>query len=314
VTGAAELGQGDTVTGFMSMAGSTSGGALLITTRNRINVLYGNDSSDWTLVNYAEEAGALPYSLQQVGLTMMLDDRGVTSLQTSQAYGNFSHATLSRKIQDWVNGERTKIKASCLVRDKNQYRLFFADKYALYVTMEGNKVRGMMPQLFVDTVDCIDSSEDSDGTEVIFFGSSDGMVYQLERGTSFDGDAIEYYLHLVWNPLKSPRQRKRFRHAMLEVSGDGYAEFNVRAELGYGTTDIDQPGNSAIVTSFSAGTWDNGTYDVGVWDGITLTPSEFSLEGTAENLSLVIQGSSDYFVAHTLSGAIIHYSPRRAMR
>jgi len=320
ISGAAELAQGDTVTGFMPQTGSSSSvstvgtGAMAIFTRNRINILYGSSSADWNLVNYAEEQGAAAWSIQQIGLTMMLDDRGVTSLQTSAAFGNFQSSTLSRLIQKWINVARVNVIASCVARDKNQYRLFFSTGYALYVTMIGNKVRGMMPQLFFDRVTCAWSGEAADGTEEMFFGSTDGMVYQLDKGTSHDGEPIETYLHFAYHHAGSPRQIKDYRHCGLEVSGNGYSEFAFSYLLGYGTTEISQPGTATLVTSFTASFWDAFTWDAFIWDGQTLMPSEVGMRGSAENVSLLINSSSDYFLPITLGGATIHYLPGRLKR
>ena len=46
----------------------------------------------------------------------------------------------------------------------------------------------MMPVLFKHNVACCFSQESSTGSEEIFFGSDDGFVYQLGKGTSLDGD------------------------------------------------------------------------------------------------------------------------------
>jgi hypothetical protein len=252
--------------------------------------------------------------VQQVGITMMLDDRGVVALQTTQAYGNFIHSVLSKQIQSWVNERRTLVNASCIARDKSQYRLFFSDKYALYITMSGNKVLGMMPQRFEHSVECIFSLENNAGNEVIMFGSDDGFVYQLEKGTSFDGDAINRYLVFHFHHSKSPRVSKAYKSLSLEAEGTGYAEFNFSYELGYADTDIAQPTSTTNTLDFSAGRWDTGTWDTGFWDGRTLQPSNFKLEGTGENISLIIRSESDYFFPIKFSGALLRLILRRQLR
>src|SRR3954468_670985 len=155
-----------------------------------------------------------------------------------------------------MNTPRTKVTASCVSRDKSQYRLFFSDQYAVYVTFDGKKIIGMMPMLLGNAVRVIWSSEESDGTETIFFGSTNGMVYQMEKGTSFDGDAIEHYLYLAFNFSRSPRVSKHYRKCALEVTGTGYADFSFAYELGYASTDIPQPSQVTVVTSFSSVFWD----------------------------------------------------------
>ena len=318
ITGAGELAMGDTVTGFIAQPGTQTSGALTIFTRNRTSILYGSSSADWNLVTYREELGSIGYTVQDVGFTIFLDDQGVVSLQTVQEFGNFAHAALSNRPKNYVTERRGLAISSCISRDKGQYRLFFSDGSALYVTIgagrNGATVTGMTPILLTNPVVCSHSSEDSDGTEIILFGATNGMVYQMEKGTSFDGGAIDWYFNLAYNFSKSPRTLKRYRDAMIEVSGNGYAEFNFTYDLGYASTDVSQPGNQNTVTNFSFAQWDAFTWDQFTWDGVTLSPNIVYLEGEAENISMIFSGSSDYYAPITLSGVVVAYSPRRSLR
>lgn len=315
VLGAAEIAMGDTVSSFAGLPGSgTDGGALAILTRNRASILYGSSSSDWVLAPYRDELGAYPYSVQDVGYTVFIDDRGITDLQASQEYGNFAHNAISNRIKTLINEFRPLAAASCVSRDKSQYRLFFSNSYAIYLTTAGRKVVGFALQLFSNPVRCACSSEMADGSEVMFFGSDDGMVYQMDRGTSFDGGAIETYLYLPYNFQGSPRTNKRYRSAMLEMSGTGYASIEVGYELGYNSTDLAQPTPQNVTANFSSTLWDAFTWDAANWDGSTLAPNTISLEGDAENIGFVFRSNSDYYAPLTITGLVINHSPRRLLR
>jgi hypothetical protein len=325
VLGAAELAVGDTVTGFQVQPSGNSEGALAIFCRNNISVLYGSTVLDWELNPLNAQAGGIAYTIQHIGQTVMLDDRGLTSLAATQAYGNFASATLSKRIQTWLKQRRSLATASTIIRDKNQYRVFFSDGSALFVTMDptspsapfgpgGVPVVGMLPQVFPNAVRCACSGEMSDGTEVAFFGSSDGYIYQMERGTSFDGAEIEAYLNLVFNHSKSPRQLKCYRRATFEVAGTGYAEVNFSYQLGYGTTSYEQSGVENVVAALRPAYWDTFTWDAFTWDGAALTPTEVDLVGTAENVSFMFRSKSDYFQPLRISGALVQFSPRRNLR
>lgn len=314
VTGAAEFAMGDEVSGFALLPGDSSGGALAIFTRNRTSILYGSSSSDWNLVPFRDELGAYPYTIQDVGFTIYLDDRGVTDLQTVQAFGNFAHNTLTDQIRNLINDYRTLAIASCISRDRNQYRLFFTNGRALYITVSGRKVVGSMPMVFPNTPRCAWSSEMNDGSEVMFMGSDDGWVFQLDKGTSFDGEAIDYELELAYNFSGDPRVIKRYRDMMLEIIGTAYVEFSVGYTLGYGSTDIAQPANQTVQANFAFVRWDSFVWDAFVWDGQTLLPAILKMDGEAENYSIGVRGSSDEFEPFTLTGAVVQYTPRRRMR
>ena len=314
VVGAGEIALGDNITAFQKQPGSEGNATLAIFTRNRINILYGTSVDDWNLVDYREEVGAYSHSVQEFGQTMMLDDRGVASLQTVQAYGNFQHDSLSRLIQPWVNERKINISSSCIARDKSQYRLFFSDGYALYVTTDNRKVIGMKPQLFDHPVTCSYSIEDSTGAEVLMFGSTDGYVYQMERGTSFDGNSIEAFFTTHYVHSKTPRWNKHYKSVVLEITGSGYADFNFTYELGYTSTDISQPSSVLTTAEFSSAKWDAFTWDAFTWDGQVLKPSVLKLSGSAENISLIVRSDSDYHEPLSFSGAQIRYLQRRQLR
>ena len=312
IVGAGEIGMGDTVTGFQTQPGSETVGALAIFTRNQTSILYGTGVANWQLISYRAEIGAYAYTIQDIGYTLFLDDQGITSFKTVQAFGNFSHQALSARIKTWLNGKRPKVADSCVSRDKGQYRLFFSDGYALFFTF--TKRGGMMQVQFPIPVTWVYSSEEPDGTEMIYFGSTNGMVYQMERGTSFDGEPIVHDLYLAWDWLKSLQLIKRFHNASIEVSGTGYAEFSFGYRLGYGSTEIAQPGTQTEVTNFSASVWNQVVWNNFVWNGQTLLPSLVDMGGEAENVSLIVSGSSDYHESIKFSSAAIHFAPRRHLR
>ena len=267
-------------------------------------MLYGTSAADWNLVKFRDEVGAFPYTIQQFGQTIFLDDRGIKRLNTVQAFGNFQHDTISRTIQSFINQKKTIVNASCIARDKNQYRLFFSDKSGLYITTEGRRIVGLMPVSFTDAVEVCASVEDSTGVEQIMFGSTDGKVYQLDKGTSFDGDAINAYFKTHFTYSRELEYLKRYLSCTIEVAGDGYAEFDFTYELQYSQVNTPQPGSETKTQDFSATIWDQFTWDAAFWDGQTLSPTSMKLTGSAENISLIVRKNSDYFLPLTHSGRI----------
>jgi len=312
--GAAAIGTQDTITGFKTEAAADGSGTIAIYNRNALYILYGTSSANWNLVKYSDEAGAYAYTIQKVHSTIFLDDRGVTTLSAAQTYGNFADATISALIQPFLNEKRFTATDSCIVRDKNQYRLFFSSGYGIYFTFLGPKLIGAMPVLFPAEVRCMFSLENSSGVEEIFFGSDDGFVYQMEKGTSFDGAAIEAFFTLHYHHSKRPRIKKRYMGITLEASGTGYAQFELAYTLGYGSTYISQPSSQTETLSFSGVNWDSFVWDAFIWDGQTLTPSNLKLSGSAENIAITIRKNSDYFSPVRFSGALLRLLFRNQLR
>jgi hypothetical protein len=315
ILGAGELAMGDDITGFMVLpARDQTTAAFAIFTRFRINILYGTSSSNWALVPYQEELGAFAYTAQNVGYPMFLQDRGVTDLQRTQAYGNFLHNAISLDVNTFMQEHKTLAVASSICRDKSQYRLFFTDKFALYITAVGKKILGIMPILFNDVVRCAYSAPKLDGSEEMLFGSDNGYVFQMDRGTSFDGVAIDWYFDMPYLFSKSPIENKHYGRGRLEITGTSYAEFTFSFDLAYGSGEHDTSLPETLTSSFSAGRWDTGTWDVGFWDGKTLLPSTFDVSGSGENIHLRIAGSATYIDSFNFHGVVLTHRERRQLR
>lgn len=312
--GAAEMAMGDDVTGFMTQPGTSTTAALLVSCRNRKRLIYGTISANWQVDKYDENSGAVKYSVQKIGRTYVLDDRGVTDLVSAQEFGNFQESVISKRVKTWFSSKRNILTDSHVARDKQQYRLFFSDGSAAYWTINDKKA-SMMPVQFPNPVMCsVSAEEDGGGAEVIFFGSDNGMVYQMERGTSFDGEPIYWSMDLVFNFSRMYRVRKRYRRATFELFGEAYSVFRSGYTLSYGSTNSVQPDDTVNEIDLSVPEWDVFTFDEFTWDGLNLFPLSLDASGYGDNISLRFSGNSDYYGRLRFSGAFIEYSPLRMSR
>jgi hypothetical protein len=314
VLGAGEIALIDDVTCFLVQPGDQSTGAMAIYSDSNTFILYGSSSENFNLVSYNVGTGAKPYSAQNVGVSYVFDDRGVINLQTTLNYGNFDSAALTLNIRPFVQQRRNLITASGVNREKGQYRIFFSDGYGLYLTFANGKMMGAMPVQFPNPVTCMSEGQKPDGSETSFFGSTDGYVYRLDAGTSFDGDEISANMVLVFNAIGSPRMLKRFRKGSLEITGTSYAEFAFSYDLGYGSTEYEQPIQRTYESNLISSFWDSAIWDAFVWDGRTLAPSEVEVEGTAENIAVRVASISSIYQSFTVNSVILHYSMRRGIR
>jgi hypothetical protein len=332
VTGAGEIGLGDEITGLISMVN-----ALIVFTRNSTQILYGASSADWELRPHSDESGAIEWTIQKIGTGVFLDDRGISSLSASDKHGDFEAGVLSKYVQPFLKPIISRAVASVRVKEKNHYRIFFDNMAALTVGLDGDQVIGITRQLYDRQVSCICSAEDLTGREEIFFGATDGFVYQMDSGTSFDGRALEAVLKLHFNHLKSPSVIKRIRKIVLELSAPINTYISAGVEFDYGGSDdgmevfsLEQPG----------GVWGVDTWGEFVWDGRTIASAPLDIDGSGENFSLTlyhsgvwelqnqVQGFPLVFpfvfsiprsgitgaLPHTLQGYTVHYDIRKVQR
>ena len=314
--GSGETSAGERITNLLLLPGNQSGGALLVQTRNNTLILYGSSTANFSLVTYNNGIGAIDYTAANMAGVYSLDDRGVMGLNATLAYGNFEQAALSANIRPFIMSNRAYAIASCVNRERSQYRLFFSNGYGLYNTIVNDKYIGAMPVYFPDPVFCVWEGEDAGGNEVTYYGSTDGYVHQMDVGTSFDGVAINHFITLNYDAIRGPRILKRYRKASAEITGSTYAPISVSYSLGYGSPDIAPQVTASYASNFTSSQWDTGLlWDSGlVWDGRSLSPSEIELMGTAENISMTFAGNNDYTGQFTINSLIIHYTPRRGLR
>jgi hypothetical protein len=313
VGGASELGLGDECTGLQVVSGSEGNAALMVFCRNRIRVLYGNSSADWNLVALSDTTGALPYTTQLIVSPVFLDDLGVTTSDQSASFGNFEQGIISDKISPLLSGIVADAVASTVVRTRNQYKLFFKNGYGLTVTFRGRQTIGIMPFNLPVTVSCICNAE-INGKEAILFGATDGFVYELNRGRSFDGSEIQATLRPAFNHSRSPRTRKRYRKAIFELKPTSACTLSIQPEFSYGNGDAQTHTIWDQSVSGLGGRWDTSNWDRFYWDSNEFTSIDVKLDGVGTNISFTIISKTSNELPHTIQGVTLHYTPRRLER
>lgn len=149
------------------------------------------------------------------------------------------------------------------------------------------------------------------GQERIFGGADNGYVYELDKGTSFDGTAIDAHILMTFNYMKSPYIRKRYRRAVVQFKATGTVDVQIGYDLAYGRVEH-AVGNSTNV--IGGGFWDSFTWDNFTWDVAYLQEFNIDTPGVGENISLIVKGSSNKDDAFTVHTVVVNYSIGRMQR
>lgn len=315
VVGAGEIALPFVITELRVLPGDQTNGAMAVYTTSSTNILYGYSSDTFTFSPFNQSGGALKYSGADLDQPYVYSDYGVTRLKTSLDYGNFQTSSLTMNLLKFNQARAGTVTAAISNRKKSQYRVFFEDGYGLYLTIVNGKLIGAMPVQYDNPVVCICSCERNlAGDQLIYFGSDNGYVYREGNSTSFDGEAIPASLYLVFNSVKSPRTLKEYMRAVLELTGEGFAEFSVGYSLAYASPDKEQAIDVAEETDLRASYWDEFTWDNFIWDGRDIAPVETRLEGSGENIRIGITSFSDALQPFTFNTMILHYKFRRNLR
>lgn len=306
ITGAAEIGIGDEITDLLPMPDS-----LGVLGESSVNVLYGNNVLDFVMSELTNEAGGLPWTAQRIGDSVYLDNRGLRSLKATSAYGNFSVGTLSMMFDPLLadlRRDQVNPTASLVVRSKSQYIVFFEDGTAI-IFLFGKKEVEALPVALGVKVTCAASVEDN-GVERSFIGTDTGYVFELNRGASFDGAAIDSYLRLPYNHFGSPQVLKRAHKVLIDMETGSAVDLDLTVDMNLGT----EPGEAQEVTVTNGANTDNTSFYELYFASQIESVGEAWLNGSAKNFSLKIASVSDIEEPHTLTGVTYLVSARGLRR
>jgi hypothetical protein len=315
--GAAEFGLGAPLTAIVS----ASQEMLTLQTSRSTHGLYGNNIDDWRLDVVSPDTGAVLDTSQVLMSVIALDDRGLVYLPRTNAYGNFEAGTVSRAVRSFLNLYKERAVGSVLVRDKNQYRLFFDDGLFLIVYLREDFRADLgvsFEYMFGDfgiVPTALANGEDADGNEVILFGDADGWVYRMEKGKNLDGESMEHWLQLPFAHSNDPRSRKRYRRAVIDFNSATPFELRMSADLNYGqSTTIDTKTVYKTILTGPGGQWGNIDWGTFYWNGQEVSTMLFPMTGVGVNASLTFYWDSASAGPVRLNSVQIDYTPRRRDR
>jgi len=309
--GAGEIMVGGSITDLVSMVGN----ALVIFCIEGIYILNGVSIDDWQMTSYSRRSGSYNHTAHRLlGTVFFMDDRGVTSLESVDAFGDFESNTISQKVHNTLQTNKKRVTCATISRDLNQYRIFFSNNYSLWFSFQDKKLRGTTLTLYPIPVSRVTEGEDEDGNNVLFFSSgSTGYVYQMDSGTSFDGAEIEAALSTAYYHYKSPRLWKKFKTIAFEISTLFDMNVILRQDYDYSSVLVPRAGELLLSLSGTGQTW--GSEDWGVL--IYASGSEETNRvlqhvvgvGTCMNISLY--STSKYNQQHTIQNVTTDFEQIR---
>jgi hypothetical protein len=235
VLGANEILAGDEITGFIEEVGDVS----FVFTRNKTFRLEGFVQENIQLKLHNSETGAISDSIQRIGRSTYLDDRGFVQLPTTDAFGDFSSSQISMMVDPLIQSflAKAQVEGSVINRSKSLYRCFFSDQGAITIGFSGNQINGITAIDYglsiEDTANGEMTNEESNLVERVFVCDSEGWVYETDVGRNFNGQEMEAYFVTAYHFSGSPETNKRYRRATLYVTGEGRTTLRVSADYNY---------------------------------------------------------------------------------
>jgi hypothetical protein len=257
--GAGSINVGSDVTGLIVFRDQ-----LIIFTQNTIKRVTGTTASDFVIAPITDRIGCVNGdTIQEVGGDIMyLAPDGIRLLSATDRIGDFGLEIASDPIakDTLIFTNSTSEYCSLLLREKAQYRIF-----AYIESEQPATTKGLIATKFISqggsgigwsTTSGIKAyTADSayiGSSEVILFGNSDGYIYQMETGSSFDGESIEAIYESPYMPINDPQVRKTLYKMTLyaEPTGDMQLTVNIKYDFDINTGNgVIQPPTSEIASS-----------------------------------------------------------------
>ena len=206
-----------------------------------------------------------------------------------------------------------------LVRDKNQYRIYFDDGKGIILAQDQLFGQGALPHFttfsYIVFPRCLASSVGTEGTETVLFGASNGFVYQEEKGGNYDGLSSDFSLKLPFHHLGSPAVRKTFKWVNVELLTTKTASLRMTYEFSDGQLHTATSEETTYdVTIGAAARWGEAIWDSFAWNSVSNLFPQTSIKGTGTNISLFFFGEGVNDGQFTIGSITYQYANRRYLR
>jgi len=240
---------------------------LIVFTTDSIKRITGNTAADFQVSPITDRIGCVNGdTIQEVGGDIMyLAPDGIRLLSATDRIGDFGLDIASDPIAKDANTflGSTPNFCSVLMREKAQYRIF------AYIESEQHEAaKGLIATKFISQGASgiswsetkgikayVADSRYSGTAETVAFANTDGYVYELDTGSSFDDLPIEAIYESPYMPLSDPQMRKSFYKMTLyaEPTGSMSLDLNVKYDFGSTTnTGVIQPATQNIESTGTA--------------------------------------------------------------
>jgi hypothetical protein len=283
-----------------------------------IRRLQGSSVSDFTLTSIANSFGCISGdTVQEVGGDIMfLGPDGIRFLGATERIGDFNLSLASRQVQTNFTSFIDSLSdyTTCVVREKNQYRIF---KYR-----EGTMKRdseGYIGSQFLDQnaqsinwsqtkgIKAYRSSSTYSGEdEIVLFSNEDEYVYRMESGNDFDGTSIQAFFYTPFMSVNDPSIRKTAYKVDTYFDPEGVVEGSLALRYDFDKPSKIQPNSVSVDGGGGFSTWGSFVWGEDSWGGTPETLIQSQVTGSFFTISLQyeFEGGAP-FVLDTL---LIEYS------
>jgi hypothetical protein len=275
---------------------TVAAGKLIVFTRKFIKIVHKGSSGTqfvWDTDTFSETMGAFVDTIQNINEQIFFcDDRGIQGLFTSAETGGFSAKPVSQKVDTEYQGRKLSLQSSIKDIAKRRYYIFYANADATH-----------------EAIISASGIKDSTGDSLMFFGDTLGYVYQMEKGTSMDGETLDTYMVSGFYHYGSPGYWKHFERLQFEISCAENTDFTIGTIYEYGSPLLPNTNTQTEQVSGGAAVWGGGiTWGTFTWGAGHLGRALVYIQGYSTNMAVTMSTSSKYKTIHTIHNIMANYS------
>ena len=297
--------------------------SLIVFGTDRIYKITGSSSTDFAVAPISRNIGCSDgNSGQEIGGDLIfLAPDGLRTVAGTARIGDVELGTVSKQIQERVNGVGFDNIASTIIRQKSQYRLFYpttggteAGSYGIIGVIKANP-QGQRGWEYADLKGIKVASCDSDfvgTTETVVHGGFDGYVYQQESGNDFAGTDIAAVYRSADLIMGDAGIRKNMQRINLNFDTEGTVDASLFVKYDFEDASIPQPGAYSLTTQSTAAVYDTGTYGTSVYGATGIPIVRQSVEGSGFTVVVRVEDESGN-PPITLKGFELEFTPGARM-
>jgi len=248
-----------------------------------IRRLQGSSVSDFTLTSIANNFGCISGdTVQEVGGDIMfLGPDGVRFLGATERIGDFNLSLASRQVQTNFTSFIDPLSdyTSCVVREKNQYRIFKYRTGLIKVDSEGyigsqfldQNAQSINWSLTKGIKAYRSSSTYTRDEEIVLFSNDDEYLYRMESGINFDGVDIQALFYTPFMSVNDPSFRKTAYKATTYLDPEGIYNGVLTLKYDFNSPTKVQPTFLPIVGGNSFAIFGEAIYGVSEFGGLPET-------------------------------------------
>lgn len=295
-----------------------------------------NNTQPFQIVSVTKDIGCLSHdTIQEVGGDLIyLAPDGLRSIAATNRIGDVEISSYSFRINElltkYTTGYTEDNYSSCQVRTKSQYRLFVQQSGApdgSAVGFLGKYLTNKLPESYGQASEsyewatlsginayCSDSNYEG-GTEIVVFGHpSDGFVYQMEKGVSFNGaniNAVYQSPHITFtNPVAKSDEsnRKVLQKVNIYIKQEGNIDTTLSSILDLGSA-MPQPPSIELTQNSSAASYGVAVYGTDKYAAIQYPIFKEDLIGSCFTASF-IYASNNTSDPYRIDSYNIQFAPK----